>query len=67
MEKQKETTPAETEVENKVLQERIEQVSLLYVDFLEKAIKKPSAVNFNVLQTINDSIRILHHLKKINS
>lgn len=62
---QKTTAPAATEAD-KNIQKRIEKVSHAYLDFLESSLKSPESLNIEIIHALNDSIRILHHLKKMN-
>lgn len=49
------------------LQARIEQLSFAYIDFLEEVLKNPQFINTDTLHALNDSIRVIHHLKKMNN
>ena len=62
----KEATGATTAAVNISINQRIEEISIKYLDFLDKALVDQSTVDVEVVHALNDCIRIMHHLKKIS-
>lgn len=60
-----ETASAATEAE-KNLNERIEDLSNHYIDFLKQNLESPMFINPDAIRAINDSIRVLRHLREMN-
>lgn len=49
------------------LRERIERLSLAYVGFFEGLLESPESIDRETVHALNDCVRVLHHLMKINS
>lgn len=48
------------------IQERIEQVSNSYIDFLNDSLKNPDQINISTIYAINELFRTMHHVIQTN-